>query len=177
MKNTQKIAYCGIFSALATVLLVVGAYSGFGFTAGFLASVCVVANAIAYPKGVVRCFVCFVVSAVVSCWLAPVYLQILPYIFIFAPLCLSKLWVDKGSISNIAKWAIKIAVFEVFFVAYLAVYRFLFADAWDEIFLDKQWLIAVVLILGQVAFVVYQFALNYVFAWLGAVLAKLTRKN
>lgn len=171
MKNSQKIAYCAVFSALATVFLIIGAYSGFGFTAGLLASVCVVANSVAFPKGVIRSIFCFAVSTVAACFAAPVYLQILPYALLFAPLCLTKLWVDQSNINKLIKWIIKIAVFEIFFIAYMLIYRFLFFEAWQALF-KYDWLIVAVAVLGQIAFVIYQFAFDYIFKWLHGVFLK-----
>lgn len=177
MKNSQKIAYCAVFSALATVFLIIGSYTGFGFTAGLLASVCVVANAIAFPKGVVRSIVCFAVSTVVAGFVAPVYLQILPYALLFAPLCLTKLWVDKSNINSVIKWIIKIAVFEIFFTAYMLIYRFLFFDAWQALF-RREWVVVAVVVLGQIAFVIYQFVFDYIFKWLHGIVSKyLNPKN
>ena len=174
MKNSKKIAYCGVLSALATVFLVVGAYSNFGFTAGFLASVCVVSNAIIFPKGVVRTIVCFVVSTTIACMIAPVLFQILPYALLFAPLCVTKLWVDDSRLGNVTKWLLKAIIFEVCFVAYLLIYRFLFVEFWTMTFSAK-WIVAVVVLLGQVAFVVYQFAFNAIFKWLKVILPKILR--
>ena len=174
MKNSQKIAYCGVFSALATVFLVVGAYSNFGFTAGFLASICVVCNALAYPKGVLRTLICFCVSTVVACVFAPLYLQILPYALLFAPLCVAKLWIDQSQLSTAVKWIIKAVIFEICFVAYLLIYRYLFFENWSATF-ASEWLVWIVVLLGQVAFVVYQFAFDHVFVWLKKILSHILK--
>lgn len=174
MNNSKKIAYCGVFSALASVFLVVGNISGFGFTAGFIASICVVSNSIAYPKGIVRTLISFVVSTTVACLITSVNLQILPYALLFAPLCVTKLWVDDTQIAPFVKWLIKATIFEICFVAYLLIYRYLFFDAWSMVF-TSPWLIVAVVVAGQVAFVVYQFAFNVIFKWLKNIISKIIR--
>jgi len=175
VNNAKKIACCGIFSALATVFLVVGAYTGFGMTAGFLASLCVLSNALAYKKSLWYTLICFCVSTVLACVFAPYYLQFLPYALLFAPLALTKVWVEDSKLSKTVGWIVKTLCFEVFFVAYLLVYRFLFFDDW-QLFFTSPWLVILVVVLGQIAFVVYQIAFTKIFAWLKNLLDKILKK-
>lgn len=174
MDGSKKIACCGVLSALATVFLVVGAYSGFGMTAGFVASICVVCNTLAYPKNFLATLICFCVSTVVACLLAPIYLQTLPYVLLFVPLALTKVWVD-GKFNKVVGYIIKVLCFEVFFVAYLLVYRFLFFDDWQLLF-TSPWIVVGVVALGQIAFVLYQIAFNNIFVWLKNLLNKILKK-
>lgn len=171
MKNSRKIAYCGVFAALATVFLVAGAYTSFTFTGAFLASICVVSNALAFPRGLVRCIVCFVVSAVIACFLMPSPLSILPYCFLFAPIIIIKLFVDRGNIKPSLKFVIKVVAFEVLFLLYFVVYKSLFSADWQQTFKDI-WVLVLFIVLGEGLFFVYDYAFTHIFRRLERILIR-----
>ena len=171
MKNSRKIAYCGVFSALATVFLVIGAYTPLTFTCAFLASVCVVSNALAFPKGLGRCIVCFIVSTVVSCFFIPSPISVLPYAFIFAPIIIIKLFVDRSDKKPAIKFVIKVVAFEILFIAYLVVYRSMFFSNWQEMFREV-WMLVLFIIASQALFFVYDHAFTGIFRWLEKILMR-----
>ena len=174
MNRAKKIACCGVFSALATVFLIIGAYANFSFTAGFLASICVVCTAITSKNSFWGAFICYVVSTVTASLIAPYYLQMTPFVFLFVPLALTKITVDNSTLPKTLGWIIKILCFEVFFVAYLLVYRFLFFENWQLLF-SSSWIVVLLVILGQVAFIIYQIAFTHAFNWLKNLLNKIIK--
>ncbi len=174
MSKAKIIAVCGVLSALATVFLIAGAYLPINYTTSLAAALCVLANAFVAPKNFWSCFASYAASTIIACLITGKYLEVLPFVLLFAPLCVSKYYLDQTKIPKAAGWVINVALFEAGLAAYLCVYRFLFFETWQTVF-EQKWYLYVAIAVAQAVFVLYMIALKYVFLWLKQFMTKLLK--
>ncbi len=175
MSRAKRIAVCGIMSALAVVFLLIGVYTTFTFTASFLAAVCLIANAALAPKNFVYVFISYTVTVITAGFITGQYLEIMTFALLLAPFTVAKYYADNSQLNKIFRWVIKIIVFEIYLVAYLLIFYFVFIESWNAVF-TKDWYLWIVIACGQVALVAYDIIFTYIIKWLKTVLPKFFRR-
>ena len=160
IKNpTFRIALCSIISALAVVLLLLTAIIPFGtFAVPCIAGLCIIAIVIEY--GSKWAFGVFAVVSLLSVFLAGDKESVLFFIAIFGHYPIVKGLVESKIKSKALQYVIKLIVFNIGAIASFFAGTFLLSIPAEEYTLFGIYVPWVFLIIGNVFFVLYDFAIT-----------------
>lgn len=154
MKNSVKLAFCGIFTALASVFMAASLIPDMTFAIPAIAGLFIIPVFI--EAGTPRAILCFVASAVLSFFIGDKTSWIL-YIALFGYYPILKPYIEKAE-AKILKWVFKILLFNTAAIACYAAEVLLFGITL------KGWILCALFALGNIAFVLYDIAISRIAA-------------
>ena len=153
--TTKDLAVCAMLSALGVVLLYLGSFVEImDMAMAAIASFAVIITVIEYGKGAP--WAVYGVTSILSLILLPQKTPAAFYALFFGFYPIIKEKIERKS--KILRWVIKEVVFNICFALMALVTIFFFTPAGSE--LETPLLIAVTVILGEVAFILYDIALT-----------------
>ena len=155
-KNTTKdLAVCAMLSALGVVLLYLGSFVEImDMAMAAIASFAVIITVIEYGKSAP--WAVYGVTSILSLILLPQKTPAAFYALFFGFYPIIKEKIERKS--KILRWVIKEIVFNICFALMMLVSIFFLTPTGSE--LESPWLIALTVVLGEVAFILYDIALT-----------------
>ncbi len=154
MKNTAKITFSAIMSALAVVIMLTSYFPYLTYAIPAIAGLCVMVVLIEtnYKWAVLS----FFASAVLVFMFAEMESKFL-YIFLFGYYPIAKALIERIN-KPIIEWIIKVLLFNISVLFVYGLFSKLFAISLDDFGVLKQYGVAILMVLANIVFVVYDIA-------------------
>ena len=156
MKNTGKITFSAIMSALAVVIMLTSYFPYLTYAIPAIAGLCVMVVLIEtdYKWAVFT----YISSAVLVFMFAEMESKFL-YVFLFGYYPILKSLIEKIN-KQIFEWILKIIIFNISILLVYVVFSKLFALSLDDFGALKQYGVAILLLLSNIVFIVYDIAVS-----------------
>ena len=156
MKNTSKITFSAIMSALAVVIMLTSYFPYLTYAIPAIAGLCVMVVLIEtdYKWAVFT----YISSAVLVFMFAEMESKFL-YLFLFGYYPILKSLIEKIN-KQIFEWILKIIVFNISILLVYGVFSKLFALSLDDFGALRQYGVAILLVLSNIVFIVYDIAVS-----------------
>lgn len=156
MKNTSKITFSAIMSALAVVIMLISYFPYLTYAIPAIAGLCVMVVLIEtnYKWAVFS----YISSAVLVFMFAEMESKFL-YLFLFGYYPILKSLIEKIN-KQIFEWIIKIIIFNTSILLVYGVFSKLFALSLDDFGALREYGVAILLILSNIVFIVYDIAVS-----------------
>ncbi len=156
MKSTRKIAFCGVLCALSTVILLATFFPYATYALAALAGIVFIPAALEMGPRYGIC--CYVVTALLASVLTPDPEAKVLFVLFFGYYPVLQLRLQLWH-KTVASWVVKLAVFNVAVVSGFWIATALLGVSTDEFTIAGVYLPGILLLLGNVVFVVYDVAL------------------
>lgn len=156
MKNTSKITFSAIMSALAVVIMLTSYFPYLTYAIPAIAGLCVMVVLIEtdYKWAVFT----YISSAVLVFMFAEMESKFL-YLFLFGYYPILKSLIEKIN-KQIFEWILKIIIFNILILLVYGVFSKLFALSLDDFGALRQYGVAILLVLSNIVFIVYDIAVS-----------------
>lgn len=156
MKNTGKITFSAIMSALAVVIMLTSYFPYLTYAIPAISGLCVMVVLIEtdYKWAVFT----YISSAVLVFMFAEMESKFL-YVFLFGYYPILKSLIEKIN-KQIFEWILKIIIFNISILLVYGVFSKLFALSLDDFGALKQYGVAILLLLSNIVFIVYDIAVS-----------------
>lgn len=156
MKNTSKITFSAIMSALAVVIMLTSYFPYLTYAIPAIAGLCVMVVLIEtdYKWAVFT----YISSAVLVFMFAEMESKFL-YLFLFGYYPILKSLIEKIN-KQIFEWILKIIIFNISILLVYGVFSKLFALSLDDFGALRQYGVAILLVLSNIVFIVYDIAVS-----------------
>ncbi len=156
MKNTKKITFCAIMSALAAVIMLVSYFPYFTYAVPALAGLCVMVVVI--EIGCKWAFFTYLTSAFLAFLFAETESKLI-YICFFGFYPIIKCLVEKLG-KPVTEWILKLLTFNACVVSLYFIFAEVLMLSFDDMGKLAEYGAVILLILGNIVFVVYDFAVS-----------------
>ncbi len=156
MKNTKKITFCAIMSALATVIMLVSYFPYFTYAVPAVAGLCVMVVVI--EIGCKWAFLSYLSSAFLAFLFAETESKLI-YICFFGFYPIIKSLIEKLE-KTVIEWIIKFLVFNFCVILLYSVFAEVLMLSFEDIGKFAEYGALVLLLLGNIVFVVYDIAVS-----------------
>lgn len=156
MKNTKKITFCAIMSALAAVIMLVAYFPYFTYAVPALAGLCVMV--IVIELGCKWAFLCYLSSAFLAFLFAETESKLI-FIAFFGFYPIVKCLIEKLR-KPVLEWVLKLLTFNACVVSLYYIFSSVLMLSFEDMGSLAQYGAVILLALGNVVFVIYDFAIS-----------------